>query len=103
MFENPAMTLAIKMASPILVGFVTPFAVDAVKRGSAVVDKAPVYAKQGLAIAIASLGTALTAILGVDVPADLAAWDGEVVKAMVAGFLAIAIKQHKQLKKAKAS
>jgi hypothetical protein len=39
----------------------------------------------------------------VDVPADLAAWDGEVVKAMVAGFLAIAIKQHKQLKKAKAS
>jgi hypothetical protein len=98
MFENPAITLAIKMASPILVGFVTPFAVDAVKRSVALVDKAPTYAKQGLAIAIASLGTALTAILGVDVPADMAAWDGEVVKAMVAGFLAIAIKQHKQLK-----
>ena len=98
MFENPAITLAVKMASPILVGFVTPFAVAAVKRSVALVDTAPTYAKQGLAIAIASLGTALTAILGVDVPADLAAWDGEVVKAMVAGFLAIAIKQHKQLK-----
>ena len=101
MLENPAITLAVKMASPILVGFATPFAVDAVKRSVALVDKAPTYAKQGLAIAIASLGTALTAILGVDVPADMAAWDGEVVKAMVAGFLAIAIKQHKQLKKAK--
>ena len=33
-----------------------------------------------------------------EISADLAAWDGEVVKAMVAGFLAIAIKQHKQLK-----
>ena len=53
MFENPAITLAIKMASPILVGFVTPFAVDAVKRSVALVDKAPTYAKQGLAIAIA--------------------------------------------------
>jgi len=28
----------------------------------------------------------------------LALWDGEVVKALVSGFLAIAIKQHKQLK-----
>lgn len=101
MFENPAITLAVKMASPILVGFVTPFAVDAVKRSVAFVDKAPSYAKQGLAIAIATVGTVLTTTLGVDVPADMAAWDGEVIKAMVAGFLAIAIKQHKQLKKAK--
>jgi hypothetical protein len=54
-----------------------------------------------LAIAIATVGTVLTTTLGVDVPADMAAWDGEVIKAMVAGFLAIAIKQHKQLKKAK--
>jgi hypothetical protein len=103
MLENPAITLAIKMVSPIVVGFVTPFAVDAVKRSVAFVDKAPSYAKQGLAIAIASLGTVLTTTLGVDVPVDLAAWDGEVVKAMVAGFLAIAIKQHKQLKVKKAS
>jgi hypothetical protein len=49
-------------------------------------------------MAVAAAATALTTILGADVPANLAEWDGEVVNVMVSGFLAIAIKQHKQLK-----
>lgn len=98
MFENAAMTLGLKILSPIIIGFITPFALDGIKRMVAFVDKSPAYVKQGLAIAIASLATALTAVLGADIPTDLSAWDGEVVKALVAGFLAIAIKQHKQLK-----
>jgi hypothetical protein len=98
MIGDAALTLALKVLSPIVIGFVTPFAVDGIKRTSGLVDSLPAYAKQGLAIFIASLATALTSLVGTDIPTDLALWDGEVVKALVAGFLAIAIKQHKQLK-----
>jgi hypothetical protein len=98
MFENTMLTLAVKLLSPILIGLVTPFVLDGIKQASAVIDGLPAYAKQGLAIAIASLATALANLVGTDIPTDLALWDGEVVKALVAGFLAIAIKQHKQLK-----
>lgn len=98
MFGDAALTLALKVISPIVIGFLTPFALDGIKRSSALVDSLPAYAKQGMAIFIAALGTALTAVVGTDIPTDLALWDGEVVKALVAGFLAIAIKQHKQLK-----
>jgi hypothetical protein len=98
MFENTMLTLAVKLLSPILIGLVTPFVLDGIKQASAVIDGLPAYAKQGLAIAIASLATALANLVGTDIPTELALWDGEVVKALVAGFLAIAIKQHKQLK-----
>jgi hypothetical protein len=98
MFSDAALTLALKLVSPILIGFITPFALDGIKQMSAVIDGLPAYAKQGLAIAIASLATGMASVLGTDIPTDLAMWDGEVVKALVAGFLAIAIKQHKQLK-----
>jgi hypothetical protein len=98
MFESAAISLALKVISPIIIGFITPFALDGIKSMVAVVDKSPAYVKQGLAIAIAAVGTALTDFVGADIPTDLALWDGEVIKALVAGFLAIAIKQHKQLK-----
>ena len=98
MFESAIVALALKIASPILIGVVTPFVLDAIKRSSTLVDALPAYAKQGLAIAIAALATALGDFLGVGIPTELALWDGEVIKALVAGFLAIAIKQHQQLK-----
>lgn len=98
MIGDAALTLALKVISPIIIGFATPFVLDGIKKASKLVDDLPVFAKQGLAIAIASLATALANLLGTDIPTDLALWDGEVVKALVAGFLAIAIKQHKQLK-----
>lgn len=98
MLGDAALTLALKVISPILIGFATPFVLDGIKKVSKLVDDLPAFAKQGLAIAIASLATALANLLGTDIPTDLALWDGEVVKALVAGFLAIAIKQHKQLK-----
>ena len=98
MLADAAVNIALKILSPILIGFVTPFVLDGIKQASAAVDGLPAYAKQGLAIGIASLTTALTSVVGTDVPTDLSLWDGEVVKALVAGFLAIAIKQHKQLK-----
>jgi len=98
MIGDAALTLALKVISPILIGLVTPYVLDAIKHASKLVDGLPAFAKQGLAIAIASLATALANLLGTDIPTELALWDGEVVKALVAGFLAIAIKQHKQLK-----
>jgi hypothetical protein len=101
MLENAAISLAMKVLSPIVIGLITPFAVDGIKSMVGFVDKSPAYVKQGLAIAIAAVGTALTDFVGADIPTDLALWDGEVIKTLVAGFLAIAIKQHKQLKKAK--
>ena len=98
MLGDAALTLALKVVSPILIGFVTPFVLDGIKRASTLVDGLTAYAKQWMAIAIASLATALASLVGTDIPTELALWDGEVVKALVAGFLAIAIKQHKQLK-----
>ena len=98
MLESAALTLALKIVSPILIGVITPFALDSIKRASTLIDALPAYAKQGLAIAIAALATALGDFLGMGIPTDLALWDGEIIKALVAGFLAIAIKQHKQLK-----
>jgi hypothetical protein len=95
------LTLALKMLTPILVGFITPFALDAIKRGNALLDDAPAYVKQGAAVGIAGAATMLSNLLEVGaLPTDLAQWDQTVVKTLVAGFLAIAIKQHKQLKKA---
>lgn len=95
------LSLALKIVSPILVGFLTPFVLDALKRANALLDAAPAYIKQSAAIAIAAVATTLGSVLEVGaLPADLAQWDATVVKSLVAGFLAIAVKQHKQLKKA---
>lgn len=94
--------LALKVLSPILIGVVTPHVLDAIKRVSSTLDAAPAYVKQGAAIAIAAVATALGAVVEMgSLPADLAQWDAKTVEALVAGFLAIAIKQHKQLKKEK--
>lgn len=90
--------LAVKILSPIIVGFVTPFVLDALKKAIKVLDEAPAYVKQGAAIGIAALITALSNMVGVELPGDVASWDGTTVKALVAGFLAIAVKQHQQLK-----
>ena len=97
--QNAAFDLAMKVAGPLIIGFVTPFIVDLIKKANKWLDKAPAYIKQSVAIAVAALATGLTHLLGVPLPADLAAWDTEVIKVLVAGFLAIAIKQHKQLRK----
>lgn len=95
------LSLALKIVTPILVGVITPFVVDALKRAVRWLDAAPAYVKQAAAIAIAALATTLGTVLGTgDLPADLAAWDYQTVEALVAGFLAIAVKQHKQLKRA---
>lgn len=95
------LSLALKIATPILVGVITPFVVDALKRASAWLDASPAYVKQAAAIAVAAVATTLGGLLEMgSLPADLAAWDAQTVEALVAGFLAIAIKQHKQLKKA---
>lgn len=97
-FENAAIDLAVKILSPILIGFVVPFAVDALKRTNAFIDRAPAYVKQGLAVAVAAAATALTHAFGVPLPADLAQWDAEVIKVLFAAALGVAVKQARQLK-----
>lgn len=98
-FENAALDLAVKIISPILIGFAVPFAVDAVKRAVGFIDRAPAYVKQGVAVAVAAAATALTHAFGVPLPADLALWDGEVLRVLFAAALGVAVKQAKQLKK----
>jgi hypothetical protein len=99
--SNVLIVLAVKVLTPILVGVVTPFVLDALKKANAALDAAPPYVKQGAAIAIAALITALSNLLGMELPQDIATWDTTAVKALVAGFLAIAVKQHQQLAKLK--
>lgn len=92
------LALALKVLTPVLVGFVTPFVVDALKRASAWLDAAPAFVKQGAAIAIAAAATTIGQAIQVgSLPTDLAAWDQHTVEALVAGVLAIAVKQHQQL------
>lgn len=99
--SDALINFAVKLLSPIIIGVITPFAVDFLKRANAWLNAAPAYIKQAVAIAVATIATMLTNVLGTGIPQDLAAWDGEIIKVLVAGFLAIAIKQHKQLTKAK--
>lgn len=99
---NSAMLdLAVRMLTPILVGVITPYVVDLLKKVSARLDAAPAYVKQAAAVVVAGLTTMLSTVIEVGVPADLAQWDTTVVKTVVAALLGIAIKQHKQLLKAK--
>jgi len=95
------LALAVKIVAPILVGVATPLILDALKKVSAALDTAPAYVKQGAAIAIAAVMTATSGVLGVELPQDIATWDTTAVKTLVAGFLAIAVKQHQQLTKLK--
>jgi hypothetical protein len=97
------LTLALKILTPVLVGFLTPFVLDALKRASGWLDAAPAFVKQGAAIAIAAAATTLGTVLQVgSLPADLAQWDHQTVEALVAGILAIAVKQHQQLTRKRA-
>ena len=96
------LSLALKVLTPVIVGFCTPFVLDAVKHSVQWLDDAPAYVKQSAAIAIAAAATTLSTVLCTGaLPADLAQWDAQVIETLVAGFLAIAIKQHKQLKRVK--
>lgn len=99
--QNALTDFALKLFTPIIIGVLTPFAVDGLKRINAWLANAPAYVKQAAAIAVATVATMLTEVVGVGVPADLTQWDGDVLKALLAGFLAIAIKQHKQLTRGK--
>ena len=97
------LALALKVLTPVIVGFVTPFVLDALKRASAWLDAAPVFVKQGAAIAIAAAATTIGHAIQVgSLPTDLASWDQQTVEALVAGVLAIAVKQHQQLTRKRA-
>lgn len=99
--NNAVIDLAAKAIIPILVGVVTPYIVDALKKLSSKLDNAPAYVKQGAAVLTAAAATMLTTVIDVGVPSDLAQWDTAAVKTVLAALLGIAIKQHKQLKKTK--
>ena len=99
--QDALINFAVKLLSPILIGVITPFAVDALKRVNSWLANAPAAIKQSAAIGVATVATMLSDLLGAGIPTDIAAWDGEIIKVLVAGFLAIAIKQHKQLTKGK--
>lgn len=94
---NLATQWAFKIATPLIVGFITPFVVDAIKRASKWLDAAPAYIKQAAAVAVAGLGSVIATIAEVGVPTDLSLWDETFVKTVIAALLGIAIKQHKQL------
>lgn len=98
---NPITQMALKLGTPLIVGFVTPFIVDWAKKANQWLDNANATVKQAAAIGVAGVATTLGTMLEMGIPTNLAQWDETAVKAMVAGFLAIAIKQHKQLTRKK--
>lgn len=83
---------------PLVVGLIVPYCVDGLKRAVAWLDTAPPTVKQGMAFVVAAVATGLAQALGVNVPTDLAAWDGPMVQTILAGLLGIALKQQKQVK-----
>lgn len=93
--------LALKAVTPVIVGVLTPYAVDALKRASTWLDGAPAYIKQAVAVIVAAIGTGASTVLEYGVPTDLAQWDETAVKTLIAALLGIAYKQHQQLKKNK--
>ena len=97
--QNTAIDLAFKVLTPVIIGIAVRPAVDLIKKANKWIDAAPAYVKQGLAVALAALATFLTHLLGVPVPADLAQWDAEVIKILLAALIAIFLKQAKQLAK----
>lgn len=99
--NNAVIDLAARAITPVVVGVVTPYVVDSVKKVSTWLDGAPAYVKQGAAVVTASAATMLATVVEVGVPTDLAQWDATAVKTILAALLGIAIKQHKQLKKLK--
>jgi hypothetical protein len=90
---------SLKLALPLIVGFITPFVVDYLKKANAWLDNANAAVKQTAAIVVAGVATTLGTVLEMGLPTDLTLWDETMVKTVVAGLLAIAIKQHKQLTK----
>lgn len=102
LLNNAMFDLAAKALVPIVVGIVTPYIVDALKRASAWLDAAPVYVKQGVAVAFAGAATMLSTALEMGLPSDPAQWNAAVIKTVVAALLGIAIKQQKQLRSKKA-
>lgn len=98
---NLATQWAFKIATPLIVGFITPFVVDWIKKANKWLDAAPAYIKQAAAVAVAAIGSTLATIAEVGVPTDLSLWDETAVKTAIAALLGIAIKQHKQLAKKK--
>jgi uncharacterized Tic20 family protein len=88
---------------PLLIGFIVPPALDALKRASSWLDNAAPSVKQTLAFVIAGIATMLAQMFGITVPTDLAAWDAPLMHTIIAGLLGIAIKQQKQVKSLKAN
>lgn len=97
--QNAALALAMKVVTPILVGVIVPPTVDALKRATGWLDRAPAPVKQGAAVGVAAAATALSTVLGTPVPTDLTAWDTAVVQTMSAAAIGVAIKQAQQLKR----
>lgn len=93
----------LEMALPLLIGLVVPYCVDGLKRAVSWLDKSPPAVKQGMAFVVAAVATGLATAFGINVPTDLANWDAPLIQTILAGFIGIALKQQKQVKKLKAN
>jgi hypothetical protein len=83
---------------PLVVGYATVPAMDAIKHAVGWIDAQPAAVKQGLVVAIASALTIVARYLQVALPADLVLWDASTIDALVAAVFAVAIKQGQQIK-----
>jgi hypothetical protein len=98
-----ATALALKAITPVIVGMLTPFVVDWLKKTSDKLSAAPAYVKQSAAVIVAAIGTSASTMLEYGVPTDIGQWDETAVKTMLAALIGIAYKQQKQLKRSKAA
>lgn len=99
-----ATALGAKILIPIIVGIIIVPTMQALKRVWSWLDRASPKVKQAtvgfLSIIGVTVAPIITALVGLDVPADITQWDQRIVSALLAALLGIAFKQSKQLVKA---
>jgi len=90
--------LAAKTLVPLLVSFIVVPVVDFIKkRLIPAIDNAPPAVKAGVALVLSTIATALTALTGIGVPADLTQWDGALVSTLLTFVFSLALKDKKRV------
>lgn len=101
MIPNPfsaGSDLILRLAIPILVGYLIVPVMDAIKNASRWLDSQNSRFKEGVVFVIAALAQALSTIVGVGIPADISQWDSTLVRTVLTWVIALAIKRKSQVR-----
>jgi hypothetical protein len=91
---------ALGVVLPVVVGYVTPVIMAALKAMSARLNGLPAEVQRAVVLVIAGAGTAITSFLGVQVTGDPTLWTNADVNTLVAAALAYAFHAAQKAKQA---